>query len=80
MSMPPEDRAKVPPLAGILRIADSLDRQQLQLVEAVETRVQGGELTLTLNGKGDLMLERWAVSKRAALFVEAMGLKVRVET
>jgi exopolyphosphatase/guanosine-5'-triphosphate,3'-diphosphate pyrophosphatase len=80
MRMPPEDRAKVSPLAGSLRITDSLDLQQLQLVEAVEASVEGGELRLKLHGKGDLMLERWAVSKRMALFVEALGLKVRVET
>ncbi len=79
MRLPPTDRAKVPPLAGILRIADSLDRQQLQLVSAVRTDVKGGKLRLTLEGKGDLMLERWAVSRRAALFTEALGLEVRVE-
>ncbi len=79
MRLEPRDRAKVAPLAGILRIADSLDRQQLQLVDSVDAEVGGSKLHLTLEGRGDLMLERWAVSKRAALFTEALGLKVRVQ-
>lgn len=79
MRLDPRERAKVPALAGILRIADSLDRQQLQLVDRVEAEVRGSELALSLHGQGDLMLERWAVSKRAGLFTEALGLTVRVE-
>lgn len=79
MRLDPRDRAKVPPLAGILRIADSLDRQQLQLVDAVEAEVRGDELLLRLHGRGDLMLERWAVSKRARLLTEALGLEVVVQ-
>jgi exopolyphosphatase/guanosine-5'-triphosphate,3'-diphosphate pyrophosphatase len=79
MRLPPKARSKVPLLAGILRIADSLDRQQRQLVKTVDAKVEGRTLRLTLGGQGDLMLERWAVSKRSGLFTEALGLKVRVE-
>jgi exopolyphosphatase/guanosine-5'-triphosphate,3'-diphosphate pyrophosphatase len=79
MRLSPKARAKVPSLAGILRIADSLDRQQLQLVESVLGKVAGDTLHLLVEGKGDLMLERWAVAKRSGLLTEALGLKVRVE-
>ncbi|TVR53249.1 MAG: Ppx/GppA family phosphatase [Gemmatimonadales bacterium] len=78
MALPPEARVRVDQLASLLRLADALDRQHLQLVEDVEIEIRGLELHLTLRGKGDLLLERWAVSRKRSLFEETYGLRVVV--
>ncbi|TVP57430.1 MAG: HD domain-containing protein [Gemmatimonadales bacterium] len=74
----PRDRVRVDQLASILRLADALDRQHLQRVERVRVRPSGLSLELTLEGEGDLLLERWAASKKKGLFEETFGFEVRV--
>lgn len=74
----PRERGVVDRLAAILRVADALDREHLQRVDNVEAKVAGKELELKLHGKGDLMLERWALQSKSGLFSGVFGLKVRV--
>jgi len=71
-----DDRQRVVRLASILRIADALDREHLQAVTAVRARIARSRLALTLEGTGDLLLERWALRAKAGLFTEAFGLEV----
>ena len=77
MKLAPRDRLRVDQLASILRVADALDRQHLQRVERVGTRARGLVLELSLQGEGDLLLERWAVSKKKGLFEETFGLEIQ---
>lgn len=79
MSLPPAERMRVGKLAGILRLADALDRQHLGRVTEAKASLHGLELVLETKGEGDLLLERWAVSRKQGVFEEAFGLKVRVE-
>jgi len=78
MRLAPADRVRVDQLASILRIADALDRQHLQRVRDVVVSVQGLELLLTLDGDGDMLLERWAVGQKKGLFEETYGFSVQV--
>ncbi|HET6763813.1 MAG TPA: HD domain-containing protein, partial [Longimicrobiaceae bacterium] len=71
-----DDRQRVVRLASILRIADALDREHLQAVTAVRARIARSRMALTLEGTGDLLLERWALRAKAGLFTEAFGLEV----
>jgi exopolyphosphatase/guanosine-5'-triphosphate,3'-diphosphate pyrophosphatase len=71
------DRVKVTQLASLLRLADALDRQHLQNVHSVVACPEGLELTLKIAGEGDLLLERWALTKKSSLFEDTFGLKVR---
>jgi exopolyphosphatase/guanosine-5'-triphosphate,3'-diphosphate pyrophosphatase len=79
MSLPPADRMRVNQLAGILRLADALDRQHLGKVSDLTASVRGLELVLEPVGEGDLLLERWAVTHKQSVFEETFGLRVRVE-
>jgi hypothetical protein len=36
------------------------------------------KLTLELEGEGDLLLERWALRRKAGLFTDTFGLEVEV--
>lgn len=71
------DRIVVSRLSALLRIADATDRGQGR-VRKVDARFRGKTLHLSLKGPGDLLLEQWAVKKKADLF-EAL-FKIKVET
>jgi exopolyphosphatase/guanosine-5'-triphosphate,3'-diphosphate pyrophosphatase len=73
-----EDRDRVVKLASLLRIADALDREHLQAVRAVKATAGKNKLTLELDGTGDLLLERWALRRKAGLFADTFGLEVEV--
>jgi exopolyphosphatase/guanosine-5'-triphosphate,3'-diphosphate pyrophosphatase len=76
--LPEEDRTRVRKLSAILRLADALDRDHLQRVESVRAAAQKGILNLELAGSSDLLLERWALQRKAELFTRVFGLEVRV--
>ncbi len=73
-----EDRATVTKLAAILRVADALDREHQQRVRAVRARTAGHEVRLELDGAGDLLLETWSLRRRAGLFAEVYGRRVKI--
>jgi exopolyphosphatase/guanosine-5'-triphosphate,3'-diphosphate pyrophosphatase len=70
------DRHRVRVLAGLLRVADSLDkehRQKIQGIEVVRTEVG---VQLRASGADDVLLEQWALKKKDDLFREIFGLEV----
>jgi exopolyphosphatase/guanosine-5'-triphosphate,3'-diphosphate pyrophosphatase len=76
-ALPADDRERVVKLASLLRIADALDREHLQAVRGVTAKVtRGGKLKLELDADGDLLLERWALRRKADLFAATFGLPV----
>jgi exopolyphosphatase/guanosine-5'-triphosphate,3'-diphosphate pyrophosphatase len=72
------DQRRVLALAAILRLADALDREHLERVRAVSVEVKGGDVVLRLEGKGDLLLEKWALKRKAPMFERVYERKVRV--
>jgi len=78
MALSDKDRARVTRLAAIVRIADGLDREHRQSVHDVRARLNDGTLTLELQGTGDMLLEGWAVQRKAALFEKQFGVKLRI--
>ncbi len=72
------DRDRVTRMAAILRLADALDREHLQKVTDVSAETRDGRVMLSLEGDGDLELERWALDRKKRLFEETFGLKVTV--
>jgi exopolyphosphatase/guanosine-5'-triphosphate,3'-diphosphate pyrophosphatase len=78
-SLAAEEQGRVRRLAPLLRMADALDREHQGTVEAVRATVRDKELRLRLVGRGDLLLEKWALKRKAEFFTREYGLKVRVE-
>lgn len=70
----PGDRERVARMAAVLRLADALDREHLQRIPAVRARVEGDRLVLELEGRGDLLLEHWALRKKGKMFTSVFGL------
>ncbi len=65
-----KDRQPLLALAGILRVADALDREHASLVKDVTLEWNDAEIRVELKGQGELLLERWAVEKKGKLFEE----------
>jgi exopolyphosphatase/guanosine-5'-triphosphate,3'-diphosphate pyrophosphatase len=78
MRLSEADRERARALAAILRIADALDRAHLQHVESVEVEIKKREVFLRLMGEGDLLLERWALSRKKNLFQRTFHKAVKI--
>jgi exopolyphosphatase/guanosine-5'-triphosphate,3'-diphosphate pyrophosphatase len=76
----PVDREPLTKLAAILRIADALDRQHESAVDSVQVRSVAPKVVLALNGRGDLLLERWAVREKSKLFSTIFKCEVTLES
>jgi len=73
-----KDRATVTKLCALIRLADGMDVSHAQHVaDAVLSQKKKGWV-LTLRGRGDLMLEKWALNKRRALFQEIFGKELEI--
>jgi exopolyphosphatase/guanosine-5'-triphosphate,3'-diphosphate pyrophosphatase len=77
-SLVPEDRTIVTKLAALLRLADALDSEHSSRVSAFRVTRRRSTITFSLRGRGDLLLERWAITNKASLFEETFGCKVTV--
>ncbi|MGH7465621.1 MAG: HD domain-containing protein, partial [Longimicrobiales bacterium] len=73
------ERSRVVWLAALLRIADALDRQHRQHVLRVDADVDDGELRISVHARRDVLLEEWAIEKKARLFTRALGLDLALE-
>ncbi len=79
MALSRESRMAISKLAGILRVADALDRGHAQQVREFSARRRGGELVLEIPGVSDLTLERRAVVNKGNLLEDIYGVKMRLE-
>jgi exopolyphosphatase/guanosine-5'-triphosphate,3'-diphosphate pyrophosphatase len=71
-------RARVRMLAGILRVAEALDRSHRQVVRGLGAELRGRHLTLVLETAGDAELEQWALAQRSKLLQKTLGVKLEV--
>ena len=74
------NKDKVRKLAGILRVADGLDRGHSSAVADIRMERSGNEINLFLkqNNSIDLTLEIWGANMRKELFEEAYNLKLNI--
>ncbi len=77
-SLPRRGRRLVRLLAGILRIAEGLDRSQFQVVRAVRCAVAPDRLEVRAIVDGDAELELWAARRKSALLARALGRDVEI--
>lgn len=70
------DRHRVRLLAGILRVADALDKEHRQKIRGVAVALQGSDMQIRAHGADDILLEQWALKKKDDLLREAFGVSV----
>jgi len=77
-ALPQRDRLIVTKLSALLRLADGLDMSHTARIVKVTLAEKKKTWELTLHGKGDLMLEKWGLNKRRALFEEIFGVGLEI--
>jgi exopolyphosphatase/guanosine-5'-triphosphate,3'-diphosphate pyrophosphatase len=78
-ALPKRERRLVRVLAGMLRVADALDRSHRQVVKTLRVSERDGVLKLRGEAFGNSDLERWGVGRRTELLAHALGRPLRAE-
>jgi exopolyphosphatase/guanosine-5'-triphosphate,3'-diphosphate pyrophosphatase len=78
-ALPKASRRAVRVLAGLLRIADALDRGHRQVVSAVHVSDRRGTVRIRCQAEGDCELELWGVPRRARLLEDVLGVRVKMD-
>jgi exopolyphosphatase / guanosine-5'-triphosphate,3'-diphosphate pyrophosphatase len=79
VDLAPKHRLTIAKLAGILRLADALDHEHASTVESVEVDYKRPRFMFRLKGKGDMLLEKWALVNKRDLFESVFEGSVVVE-
>lgn len=77
-----EKQEVVKKLAGILRIAEGIDRRQIQAVRDCEVIQHNSQITIRLipaNNDTNIDVELWGAKRRKLLFEEATGINISFE-
>jgi exopolyphosphatase/guanosine-5'-triphosphate,3'-diphosphate pyrophosphatase len=77
--LPAKDRVVVSKLAAILRLADAMDNEHASKVTDLAVDYKKPKLSIRLSGEGDMLLEKWALLKKAELFEEVFNVKITIE-
>ena len=72
------DRVVVSKLAAILRLADAMDNEHASKVEEIHVEWEKPDFLVRLRGSGDLLLEKWALIKKAPMFEEVYSVKFSI--
>jgi exopolyphosphatase / guanosine-5'-triphosphate,3'-diphosphate pyrophosphatase len=74
-----KERVVVAKLSALLRLADAMDNEHASKVESFSVEYKKPKLTLRLRGEGDLLLEKWALVKKAPMFEDVFSVKLSIE-
>ncbi len=77
-ALPQKDRITVTKLSALLRLADGMDVSHANHVLSATLAEKKWVWQLSLHGKGDLMLEKWALDKRRVFFEEIFGVPLEI--
>lgn len=77
--LPKDRRHAVRVLAGILRLAEGLDRSHTQAITQLEASLEPGRLALRLHAAADVELELWAAHRHAVALAEALEVTIECE-
>lgn len=74
-----KERVVVSKLSALLRLADAMDNEHASKVESFSVEYKKPKLTLRMRGEGDLLLEKWALVKKATMFEDVFSVKFNIE-
>ena len=77
-ALPQKDRITVSKLSALIRLADAMDASHTNHVLNATLVEKKKCWELSLQGRGDLMLEKWALDKRRTLFEEIFGVQLDI--
>ncbi|ATX81495.1 exopolyphosphatase [Mariprofundus ferrinatatus] len=70
---------KVWQLSAILRLAIALNKERRNRISTLMMEIGEETLSLHMEGKGDMLLERWAALQTADYFEQAFGLQLHID-
>ncbi len=73
-----KDRVIVSKLAALIRLADALDNEHASKVTHFEVEFRKPRFTMSVFGEGDLLLEKWALMKKAQMFEDVFSVKFSI--
>ncbi|MCQ2355735.1 MAG: HD domain-containing protein [Methanocorpusculum sp.] len=73
-----QDRRTVHLLAGIIRIADGLDRSHCSVVRSVHAKLSAGILVISCTGSGRGAQERRTAAKKADMLMKVFSAGIRI--
>jgi exopolyphosphatase/guanosine-5'-triphosphate,3'-diphosphate pyrophosphatase len=79
--LPPEERAIVRRLSGVLRVADGLDRGHTAIVESLSATLTDERLVVSVVPRyagADLALECWGAARKADVLAKVLGRDVEI--
>ncbi len=74
-----KERVAVAKLAALLRLADAMDNEHASRVHEFSVEYKKPKFIMSLKGEGDLLLEKWALMKKAPMFEEVFSVKFAVD-
>ncbi|MDQ6959924.1 MAG: Ppx/GppA family phosphatase, partial [Mariprofundaceae bacterium] len=74
-----QDQQIVWQLSAVLRLAIALNKERRNRVDDIDVEIRAKEMTLHLEGHGDLLLERWAALKTTDYIEQAFGLNMHID-
>jgi exopolyphosphatase/guanosine-5'-triphosphate,3'-diphosphate pyrophosphatase len=77
-SLASSDRLIVTKLSALIRLADGMDISHTRHVRSVLLVRKKKRWELSMQGKGELLLERWGLNKRRSLFQEIFGVELEI--
>ncbi|ROL61919.1 Ppx/GppA family phosphatase [Bacteroidetes/Chlorobi group bacterium ChocPot_Mid] len=80
--LPSDKKNIVKILAGILRIAEGIDRRQLMVIKDVKIQTIGKNITISLipeSNAGYPDIELWGADRRKSLLEEALGMTIKLD-
>jgi exopolyphosphatase/guanosine-5'-triphosphate,3'-diphosphate pyrophosphatase len=77
--LPQKERIAVGKLSALLRLADGLDVSHASHVTSASLSEKKKHWQLVLHGRGDLMIEKWALDKRRGFFEGIFGVPLEIE-
>ncbi len=79
LRLDPDEQRVVRQLAGILRVADGLDRTHIGAVLGVRCEVSGRRARIEVQAARSPRVELWDALRKARLFEKAFGVRLRLE-
>lgn len=73
-----KDRLIVTKLCALLRLADATEVSHTARIDKIALQKAKGRWQLKMFGEGNLLLERWALEKRKALFEDVFGTQLEI--
>jgi exopolyphosphatase / guanosine-5'-triphosphate,3'-diphosphate pyrophosphatase len=78
--LPPQYRVTLQVLAGILRVANALDRSHFGVVRSIDCKINAKTVELILTTTDDAALEVWAGKERSDILTAAFGREITLTT